>query len=81
MAEAFIPNPFGKPYVNHINGVKTDNRVKNLEWCTTEENNTHNDVLTIQRFISSLDSQRAYTKSDLLTALSPGGEGYASVQL
>lgn len=46
VTEAFIDNPLSLPEIDHINTIKSDNRVENLKWCTRQEN--ENNPLTRQ---------------------------------
>jgi len=41
IAEAFIPNLYNLPMVNHIDGNKSNNAISNLEWCTAKNNSEH----------------------------------------
>lgn len=41
VAEAFLENKNNYPVINHKNGIKSDNFLDNLEWCTVKENNVH----------------------------------------
>lgn len=41
VAEIFLPNPENKPFVDHIDGDRYNNRADNLRWVTSTENNRH----------------------------------------
>lgn len=41
VAEKYIPNPYNKPQVNHIDGNKLNNSAENLEWVSNAENRRH----------------------------------------
>lgn len=68
VATTFVENPFNKKVVNHINGIKSDDRAENLEWCTHEENLDHasrtglfKNASGSNHYLSKLDETQAKT--------------------
>ena len=41
---AFVPNPDNKPCIDHINRIRTDNRIENLRWATHQENQENKSI-------------------------------------
>lgn len=65
VAIAFIPNPFGKPQVNHGDGNKKNNCADNLEWSTSEENIQHSFDTNLNNRKGERNSQSKLTIEDV----------------
>ena len=52
VAQTFISNPNNKPHIDHINTIRTDNRVENLRWVTVTEN--HNNPLSLEHLSNAI---------------------------
>lgn len=66
VAEAFIENPDNKPQINHINGVKDDNRPENLEWVTCQENINHAERTGLRTHPKGIVSKSKLTEEQVI---------------
>lgn len=65
IALTFVPNLNNFPEVNHIDAVKTNNKVSNLEWCTHMDNMKHANNLGLISIKEMTEAKRKYTQVDL----------------
>ena len=75
VAIAFIPNPENKRCVNHINGIKHDNRLENLEWCTYSENMNHSFNNGLHKALKGSENHKSRKVINTVT-----GEIYESIK-
>jgi hypothetical protein len=66
VAKAFISNPENKPFVNHKNSIRDDNRVCNLEWVTRSENMLHGFKYGFKTNLGEKNPKSVLTPKDVL---------------
>jgi hypothetical protein len=82
VAIAFIPNPENKPQVNHIDGVKSNNNVENLEWATSQENCVHAHEAGLRTGRKGVENSQARLTPEIvrkIRELRKSGHSYGSI--
>lgn len=69
MAKTFLENKENKEQVNHINGIKDDNKLENLEWNTRSENQLHSIRLGLRTTVGEKNSQSKINSEQVLLIL------------
>ena len=81
IAKTFLDNPHNKPEVNHKNGVKSDNRLVNLEWNTRSENQKHSITIGLRSAKGVKNSQSKLSKNEVLEIRNKIKKGFSGKKL
>lgn len=77
----FVENPFNKPEVNHIDGIKANNNYTNLEWCTRSEQISHAFRLGLMSMAGENNSRAKLSEPDVLEIRKLYKEGWKISEL